>query len=215
MLVPAHILRDLLVGTVLAASKDFTLPVLTTVHLSWESVPGTAGVQEHHAGELVATSTDRYRMHEGRTTVALHDDEQGGQALVDRRDVEAVVKALPKPVNHRGMAPDAAVRLDGDKLVVECGGSTHRLPVVDATFPKVAAFWPADDNRAMVDGVTVNPAFVADLAKVPTGKGKYWTWNFTASTRGVGPALVRPAPGEEHPAIAWRALVMPVTLPTA
>ena len=210
MLIPAHTLRDLLAGTVLAATKDTTLPVLHSVHLAWAPTPGSEDSTDERAGTLVATATDRYRMHEGRVAVVLGDDETTGEAIVDRRDVEALVKTLPKPVSHRGIAPDAVVELDGDKLVVECDGNTRRLPLVDAAFPKVANLWPADDSRATVDEVMVNPLFIADLGKVPLGRGKFWCWNFTASRHGQGPTLVRPAVGEEHPDIAWRALIMPV-----
>lgn len=94
--IPAPALRDLLVGTVLAASRDFTLPVLTTVLLTWESRSRGDG---ESAAVLVATATDRYRMNEGRCPILAP---ASGRALVDRRDVEALVKTLPKLSAHPG-----------------------------------------------------------------------------------------------------------------
>ena len=218
MRIPAHTLRDLLAGTVLAATRDITLPVLHTVHLRWEPLgdPGS-DPEKGNLGTLVAEATDRYRMHEGTVAVTFDEDEpRNGDVLVDRRDVETLVKALPRAPKRPSDAVEAVAEVHGTgsarALVVEAGAVVHRLTEpYGATFPKVAGLWPADDDRADVDGVAVNPAFVADLAKVPI-RGTFWQWRFTRGRGGRGPTLVTPAAGEEHPTITWRTLIMPVTV---
>ena len=96
---PAHVLRDLLVGTLLAASRDLTSPVLNAVHLAWDADRG-----DGFDGTLTATATDRYRMNEGRVRVVMSAP---GTALIDRRDADALVKTLPKPAKIAALVPRA------------------------------------------------------------------------------------------------------------
>lgn len=206
---PAPVLRDLLAGALLAASRDTTMPVLSAVHLAWEVAPERGDALD---GALITTATDRYRMNEGRTQCAVM---AAGEALVSRTDADALVKTLPKAGRLASLDADAIVMLDGDALVVEVGGNVRRLPLVDGEYPKVGKLWPDPQASSPVASVSLNPALVADIAKIPLArKGfTYWRWTFFIGEHGPKPVLAEPAPGSEHDRIAWRALVMPARLP--
>ena len=205
---PAHVLRDLLTGALLAASRDTTMPVLSAVHLAWEVAPERG---DNLDGALIATATDRYRMNEGRTQCAAPC---AGEALVSRADVDALAKTLPRAGRIASLDADATMTLDGDALVVTVGGNIRRLELIEGDYPKVGELWPDPDKASPVAAVSLNPALVADIAKIPLGrKGlTYWRWTFFTGERGPKPVLAEPAPGSEHDRIAWRALVMPACL---
>lgn len=211
---PAHVLRDLLAGTALAATRDLTLPALHAVHLRWD-VPTS-----DRRTTLVVEATDRYRVHEGSVAVDAAEGATAGEALVDLRDVEALVKALPKAPSRRSTLPPslATLAVDGDALDVSVdgavdGGEQFRLPLVAAEFPRIGSLWPADDRRGAVDAVTFTPRFVGDLAKIPVGPGGYWRWSFTYDRFDrISVTVATPAPGCGHDVIAWRCAVMPVRL---
>lgn len=211
---PAHVLRDLLAGTALAATRDLTLPVLHTVHLRWD-VPTS-----DRRATLVAEATDRYRMHEGSVDVDAAEGASAGEALVDLRDVKALVRALPKAPSRRSTVPPSLATLLVDDVALDVsvdgtadGGERFRLPLVAAEFPRVSSLWLANDRRGAVDAVTFTPRFVGDLAKIPVGPGGYWRWSFTYDRFDqIGLTVATPAPGCGHDVIAWRCAVMPVRL---
>lgn len=205
---PAHVLRDLLAGTALAATRDLTLPVLHSVHLRWDD-PLRDEVGGDGAVTLTAEATDRYRMHEGKAPAVA---DAPGEALVDRRDVEALVKTLPKRAKVAALDPAAVLTVEEHALVVEVDGNVRRLPLVrlegGRTFPKVERLWPAPAQVREVDQIAVNPALVGDLAKIPAGKAPV-AWALSTDGR-LGPIVAEPAAGAEHDVITWRALVMPI-----
>jgi DNA polymerase III sliding clamp (beta) subunit (PCNA family) len=208
LILPAHVLRDLLAGTVLAASRDKTMPVLHSVLLRAE---------QHGDGPatLLAVATDRYRIHEGRTQAHLGADDAPFEALVDRLDALALVKLLPRAPKRGTAGPSAALEVDSSKLVVTVEGAMHIIDTVDRTYPRVEALWPGEDQHADYGEITLDPALAADVTKVPLGTSRersYWTFRFTATKRGPGPVLAAPAGGHEHPLIGWRLLIMPIRL---
>jgi hypothetical protein len=209
LILSAHVLRDLLAGTVLAASRDKTMPVLHSVLLRAEQYgdgPAT----------LLAVATDRYRMHEGRTQAHLGADDAPFEALVDRLDALALVKLLPRAPKRGTMGPSATLEVDVTKLVVTVEGAMHIIDTVDTvdrTYPRIEALWPGEDQHADYGEITLDPALAADVTKVPLGTSRersYWTFRFTATRTGPGPVLVTPTGGHEHPLIGWRLLIMPI-----
>lgn len=203
---PAHVLRDLLVGTLLAASRDETMPRLASVHLAWGD------------GLLVATATDRYRMHEGRVQC---DVGASGEAIVRRQDADALAKLLPKAAKVAALDTEARVSLDGTPhsrtLVVEHDGNVRRLLLIEEEYPKVGSLWPDPDKAGAVSDVAMNPALVADIAKIPLGrKGlTYWRWTLFGEGVSAKPVLAVPVERSAHAHIAWRVVVMPVRLADA
>lgn len=200
---PAGALRDMLAGALVAASKDSTMPTLTTVQLEWS------------LGEVAAVATDRYRLAVGTYTT----NQDNTAEIVDTarvgipRDVAAaLVKALPKapargndytvatvtPVPDR--AGEWSVAWSGP-----AGSGSITFRQLDGEFPKWRPLIPTTDPVPTA-GISWNPTYMADVARIPHERNVAVSWEFRGSDR---PAV---ATYPTHNGVEWRYLLMPVRL---
>lgn len=201
---PAGVLRDLLTGALVAASKQAHEFPISAVVLEWQD-----------DGTVEATATDRYRLSTGaykgtEATVA-------GTALIARKDVERVIKGLPKSP-ARGLDHDVTtVTRDADGwLAIESpyAGVSFRFALLAAEFPKWRSLIPFDaegnatGEREPVEQMCWNPVYMADVAKIPQGKNAPVRCRFTRQDR---PMLID-WPNGNCNGIAWRYLLMPTKL---
>lgn len=208
--VPGSVLRELLAGAVVAAGKDVTLPTLTGVFVEWSG------------DGVTAASTDRYRLSVGVAAVS-EDSPSGcpgvavdgeGSALLPRGDVDALIKALPKApargVDYSRVSVSLADRVavvrfdDGD------GSWSREVRLIDGDFPRWRGLMPSDadfDASQGVVAVSWDPAYMADVSKIPHGKKCPVRWRFTESQR---PALAD-FPLNDGP-VSWRYLLMPMRI---
>lgn len=195
-LVPADVLRELATVSV-AASTDKALPILNGVRLEWDSTG------------MTAVATDRWRLamvhwdgtHRSWAT-GLMADTPDGHALVGAKDFTAYVKSLPKP--GRGMPALVAVRPEGGGVRFTCdtgdGELSRLLPYLDGEFPNYASLFPKEWGA--VECISMDPRFVADVAKMPTVRGGGVQVRFTEPTR----PMVWTGEGD---LVKWQYLLMP------
>lgn len=203
MSVNVFTLRDLLVGALVGASTDATIPTLRAVQVSWSD------------GRIVVASTDRYRLVIGesdRPTVS-----GAATVLVSREHVESLVKALPKTRVRNGHAVlsvnDPVVtlhRVSDQVLVVRVddpvnGSWSRELPLLDGSFPKWESLVPSEFKGT--DAIAWNPAYLADVAKLPHDGNVPVSFKLQESTR---PALA--SYSQSKTGVSWRYLLMPVKL---
>ena len=208
--VHVDVLRTLLTGALVAASKDATLPSLCAVQLEWD------------ADGVTAASTDRYRLAVGcyafdRDVLGMHGAPTAGMLLLSRVDVERLLKAMPK-------LPSARVHAGWHAHVVPVGatvevswseygynGGMLVLAAMDAQFPKCRTLIPTDD--ALAEGampLVVNPAYLADVAKLAPRKGAPVRIRTSATSR---PAVLDyPQSADDASVVQWLYLLMPVRL---
>jgi DNA polymerase-3 subunit beta len=185
-------LRDLLVGGLVAADKDSSLPVLTAVRLEWDTT------------ELRVVSTDRYRLVVGIVGTEFMSHVTGdGVAMIPRKDAAELVKVLPKRTN----AERVSITVLGDSVVVGNGTWSRTVRMIDGEFPKYRSLIPGEDKHAATASICFNPAFMADAAKIPHYRNVPIRWTFTGENR---PALGKYAQTETG--IDWLYLLMPVRL---
>jgi len=194
----AATLRDVLTGGVVATGKDDMFPTLTGVRFSWAD-----------GGAVEIAATDRYRLVVGVTTTTGQND---GEFLLYRKHALEIAKALPKPA--RGMR-DADITVSVvDKYVVfridtTEGSLTREYRTLDGEFPRYRSLIPSDDvlTGDVADGFSCNPAYMADVAKLPHERNTPVSWRFQNSLR---PAV---ATYPEHNGVSWTYLLMPVRIP--
>jgi len=195
----AATLRDVLTGGVVATGKDDMFPTLTGVRFSWAD-----------GGAVEIAATDRYRLVVGVTTTTGQND---GEFLLYRKHALEIAKALPKP--SRGM-PDADVTVSvvNDYVVFRIdtpeGVITRECRTLDGEFPRYRSLIPSDDALTgdVPDGFSCNPAYMADVAKLPHKINTPVTWRFQTGHR---PAV---ATYSEHNGISWTYLLMSVRIPS-
>ena len=191
----APILRDLLAGASVCTARDMTTSVFECVRLSWDGA------------DVKADSTDRYRMVEGTYRGAATTG--AATVLLDRRDVERAVAFLPK-APRRGAPPVVVVTIDDrQRLTFEMDDATRGIPIAtpDREFPAVERLWPSGEPVPTAQ-VGLNPGQTAGMVKVPLeSKTTPWRWTFYGEAKPV--LVTAPGPG----GIAWRWIIMPVTLP--
>lgn len=204
--IPAGMLRDMLAGALVAAGKDKTMPTLAAVRFEWDEITPVRVV-----------STDRYRLALGVTVESDRVSQSGdGAFLMDRVTVAELVKALPK-LPDRYTWPShpaqATVTVSGDYVVVRVDDPTgsgtwsREIRTLDGEFPKYRSLIPSSDDRVETANIAWNPDYLADVSKVPHGKGDPVKWTFYGSTR---PAVARYG---SHHGVEWLYLLMPVRLP--
>jgi DNA polymerase-3 subunit beta len=196
---PAATLRDVLTGGVVATGKDDMLPTLTGVRFSWAD-----------GGAVEVAATDRYRLVVGVTTTTGQND---GAFLLYRKHAMEIAKALPKP--SRGMPDgDVTVSVVNDYVVFRIdtpdGVITRECRTLDGEFPKYHSLIPSDEtlSGSGPDGFSCNPAYLADVAKIPHERNTPVTWRFQETHR---PAV---ATYPEHNGVSWKYLLMPVRIPS-
>ena len=185
----ASVLRDALHVHV-AAGKDDTLPTLTGVHVSWTD------------GEpIVFAATDRYRLAIATVGEAGSGD---GVFLLPRRDAIELIKVLPK-AKRNTHDPEVVVSVTKDHVTVFMvhDGSTFskEYRTLDGEYPKYRSL--VSEEVEATERIAWNPAFMADVAKLPMVNNMPVVWRFRGSNR--------PMVGEwKSNDISWEYLLMPV-----
>jgi DNA polymerase III sliding clamp (beta) subunit (PCNA family) len=142
----------------------------------------------------------------GVTTTTGQND---GAFLLYRKHALEIAKALPKPARR---APDGDVTVsvvDGFAVfridTVE-GSTTRECRLLDGQFPNYRSLIPSDEtlSGSGPDGFSCNPAYMADVAKLPHERNTPVSWRFQSEHR---PAV---ATYPEHNGVSWTYLLMPV-----
>jgi DNA polymerase III sliding clamp (beta) subunit (PCNA family) len=181
--VESKALIELLEGALTHSSKDKSLRSLYSVQL--ESV----------SGYLLARSTDRYRLIEGRIEIESGDL---STSLVSLDDVKRVI-AIAKEGKISGKV---SLNRVGDLLTVSVNGSSITLTVLDANYPATFDDLLNKSEREPLGEIAFNPALFADYAKV-AGKGNAVRVEFM----GKGKPMIIHLPATK---VEWRALLMPM-----
>ena len=181
--VESKALIELLEGASTHSSKDKSLRSLYSVQL--ESV----------SGYLLARSTDRYRLIEGRIELESGDL---STSLVSLDDVKRVI-AIAKEDKISGKV---SLNRVGDLLTVSVNGSSITLTVLDATYPASFDDLLNKSEREPLGEIAFNPALFADYGKI-AGKGNAVRVEFM----GEGKPMIIHLPVTK---VEWRALLMPM-----
>ena len=181
--VESKALIELLEGALTHSSKDKSLRSLYSVQL--ESV----------SGYLLARSTDRYRLIEGRIEIESGDL---STSLVSLDDVKRVI-AIAKEGKISGKV---SLNRVGDLLTVSVNGSSITLTVLDANYPATFDDLLNKSEREPLGEIAFNPALFADYAKI-AGKGNAVRVEFM----GKGKPMIIHLPVTK---VEWRALLMPM-----
>lgn len=182
--VQALALIELLEGTSTHASKDKSLYALNSVQIE------SAG-----AGYLVARSTDRYRLIEGKIEVEYG---QLSPSLIALDDVKRVI-AIAKEGKVSGKVSITRI---ADLLTVSINGSAITLTLLDANYPATFDDLLNKSEREQLGEIAFNPALFADYAKI-AGKGNAVRVEFM----GKGKPIIIHLPVTK---VEWRALLMPM-----
>ena len=156
----ASLLDDLLSGTLIAAGKDSSLPMLTCVSLSSAD------------GVITAAATDRYRLFIGKVQHATIDKDNPVETIdsfninILREDL-AKIRNLIKPLTgKRSINPRVTFWIEQDKVTVNTIDGNVTFLSWQGTFPPYEHLIPTVFTPA--DEIGVNPSFLADLGKVPS-----------------------------------------------
>lgn len=182
--VQALALIELLEGTSTHASKDKSLHALNSVQIE------SAG-----AGYLMARSTDRYRLIEGKIEVEYG---QLSPSLIALDDVKRVI-AIAKEGKVSGKVSITRI---ADLLTVSINGSAITLTLLDANYPATFNDLLNKSEREQLGEIAFNPAYFADYAKI-AGKGNAVRVEFM----GKGKPIIIHLPVTK---VEWRALLMPM-----
>lgn len=189
-------LHDLALGLSVFAGTDNSLPAFTHVQLE---LSGT---------HVVGRATDRYRALIG--TVQAREDVEGEfVALVSAKWLLSAGKSV-KACAHVTVElsePESGLRF----VTVTGDGQTFTTQPYDAQFPGIEKLFDTF-KPAETDSVAFNPAFMADIAKIPAKL-------HGGKSAGVAPLKLTLC-GERKPAlftiesadVTWRGLLMPVIL---
>ena len=190
--IKAPLFDDLLSGALIAAGKDSSLPVLTCLQL------------ESRDGKLIAAATDRYRLFIGRLAFdTLELKPENDLKILILRDDVAKIRSLIKPLTgKRVLNPYVQLTIDGERITVSTVDGSITFLSWGGTFPPYEHLIPTVFEPS--DEIGVNPAFLADLAKVP---GIDKTIPLIIRTSGSRkPLLCETRAGD----IIWQLLLMPM-----
>jgi len=176
-------LLTLLEGVSSHAGKDKSLPVLNAVEV------------EGGGGAFTARATDRYRLIEGQARAL---DGSLDKALISLDDIKKIITLAKE---HKSNLVNIT-RL-GNAITVSSLGDSINLVLREGTFPPTEQlFTDSEGELSAIEGVALNPAFMADYAKI-AGKGAAIKIYFTGEGK---PMRIRIT----SDTIIWRALLMPM-----
>ena len=181
--VEGGLLLELLEGVSSHAGKDKSLPVLNAVEI------------EGGGGLLIARATDRYRLIEGQARAL---DGSLDKALISLENIKRIIALAKENKSYL-----VSITRLGDALTVSSRGDSVNLMLREGTFPPTEQlFTDSEGEPSAIEGVALNPAFMADYAKI-AGKGAAIKIYFTGENK---PMRVRIT----SDTIVWRALLMPM-----
>lgn len=179
----AATLRDLLTGTSqFADSGRNAVATLNGVALS------AAG------GELRAVATDRYRLLVGSAPVGEGD--LLDQAILPLASVKAILADIKE------MNQEVTISRVADIVSVSVAGNSRTISLIDGIFPPYEQLFSSE--RVSTGEITINPAFMAAVAKVPSdSKQLAVTFQLNGDNKPVQFTVT-------HETIAWRGVIMPM-----
>lgn len=183
--------RELLEGASLCAAKGKRAP---------ESLACVALRVDGERGQLIARSTDRYRLIVGSITVEGED--RLGEILISLPDIKRIVD-LMKGITigyliiEREDSGRVSFRVNANaSLTIE--PLSHNFPTPE----NFAQLLKEPDTREPIGEISFNPSLFADFAKI-SGKDNPVKVTFTAANKPITIGLT----GDK---VAWSALLMPM-----
>jgi DNA polymerase III sliding clamp (beta) subunit (PCNA family) len=185
---PAADIAELLTGAATAADKGKNaVDSLAAVYLSATG------------GTLTACASDRYRLVAGEITLEGEGElEQTAIRLSDLKNILAAIKS-------EKVSKEITFTRAGDSLSVAIGGTSLSISLGAGKFPPYKHLIPSES--VAVDGISFNPAYMADFAKVPTSNkaGTMLTMEFSGERKPIKVTI-------PHDKIKWVALLMPMSV---
>ena len=177
-------IADLLTGAAIAADKSKSaIDSLAAVYLSATG------------GTITATASDRYRLIAG----VLAGEGELSQTAIRLTDLKNILAAIKSEKVSR----DITFTRAGDSLSVAIGGTSLSISLGTGKFPPYEHLIPSES--VAVEGISFNPAFMADFAKVPCSNkaGAMLTAQFSGERKPIKVTI-------PHDKIKWVALLMPM-----
>jgi len=195
----ASVFRDLLAGAMVASGTDATLPTLRAVQLEWED------------GIVESVATDRYRISHGKHAIGdLGCTVESGKVLIDRSMVSDLVKVLPKAPKRGQEYATVTVTVGEGNVKVACAHESweRTIPTLMGDFPKWRELVDKFRNatRDNVSDVAYNPAYLADVSKLPHDSKRPVKMSFTEAHK---PCIMT---YDDYNHVAWGYVLMPVRL---
>lgn len=177
-------IADLLTGASVAADKGKSaIDSLAAVYLSATG------------GTITAAASDRYRLIAGE----LAGEGELSVSGIRLSDLKAILAAIKSERVSREITLTRA----GDSLSVAIGGTSLTIASNTGKFPDYKHLIPSE--IVAVEGISFNPAFMADFAKVPCSNmaGTMLTAQFSGERKPIKVTI-------PHDKIKWAALLMPI-----
>lgn len=181
---PAADIADLLTGAAIAADKGKSaIDSLAAVYLSATG------------GTITAAASDRYRLVAGE----IAGEGELAQTAIRLTDLKAILAAI----KSERVSRDITFTRAGDSLSVAIGGTSLTIGLGTGKFPPYEHLIPSES--VAVEGISFNPAYMADFAKVPCSNkaGSMLTMAFSGETKPIKVTI-------PHDKIEWVALLMPM-----
>jgi DNA polymerase III sliding clamp (beta) subunit (PCNA family) len=177
-------IADLLTGASVAADKGkAAIDSLAAVYLSATG------------GTITACASDRYRLVAGE----LAGEGELSPSAIRLGDLKNILAAIKSEKYQREITFTRA----GDSLSVAIGGTSLTVQLGTGVFPPYKNLIP--EESAAVAGISFNPTYMADFAKVPCSNmaGTMLTMSFTGERKPIKVSI-------PHDSIKWAALLMPM-----
>ena len=146
-------------------------------------------------GTITACASDRYRLIAGE----LAGEGELAPSAIRLSDLKNILAAIKSEKVSREITFTRA----GDSLSVAIGGTSLTVQLGTGTFPPYKHLIPSES--AAVEGISFNPAYMADFSKVPCSNkaGTMLTMSFTGERKPIKVTI-------PHDSIKWAALLMPM-----
>ena len=181
-------IADLLTGAAIAADKGKSaVDALAAVYLSATG------------GTITACASDRYRLVAGELAGELAGEGELSQTAIRLSDLKHILATIKSERVSREITFTRA----GDSLSVSIGGTSLNVFIGSGKFPPYAHL--LEGESVAVQGISFNPAYMADFAKVPCSNkaGSMLTMAFSGETKPIKVTI-------PHDKITWVALLMPM-----
>ena len=183
-------IADLLTGASVAADKGKNaIDTLAAVYLSATG------------GTITAAASDRYRLIAGVLAGEGEGEGEGelSPSAIRLGDLKNILAAIKSEKYQREITFTRA----GDSLSVAIGGTSLTVQLGTGTFPPYEHLIP--NESVAVEGISFNPAYMADFAKVPCSNmaGTMLTMEFSGERKPIKVTI-------PHDSIKWAALLMPM-----
>jgi len=179
-------IADLLTGASVAADKGkAAIDSLAAVYLSATG------------GTITAAASDRYRLVAGE--LAGEGEGELAPCAIRLGDLKNILAAIKSEKYQREITFTRA----GDSLSVAIGGTSLTVQLGTGVFPPYKHLIP--EESAAVAGISFNPTYMADFAKVPCSNmaGAMISVSFTGERKPIKVSI-------PHDSIKWAALLMPM-----